>query len=137
MKIFIFLLVLSASFTSFGAVVTSHDTKHSCVVYRATSEETPKLAEEGVVEPRNVYGFTMKDIQIDFDTKIVSVEITKRVVFAFDRPLLEERVYIKASNPNFKYLVNQLNRDLFTFEKVCVSSQNELIWATMSVQPAN
>lgn len=133
MKFSILLLVLSASLTSFGAIVTSHDGKHSCTVYRATSEEQPKLASEGVVEPRNVYGLTIKNILIDFDTKTVSVEITKRIVLGFDRPLLEQRAEIKASNPNFKYLVNQLNRDLFTFDKVCITDQNELIWATMTV----
>lgn len=133
MKLSLILLILSSTFASFGAVVVSSDAKNGCVVYRVTSEEKPRLAKEAVVEPRNLYGLTFKDMQIDFDTKSVSLEVTKRIVLAFDRPLLEGRVHIRAENPNFNFLVNQLNRDLFTFDKVCITPQNELIWATMTV----
>lgn len=135
MKFSLILLILSASFASFGAVVTSADVKNGCVVYRVTSQEKPRLAKEGIVEPKELYGLTIKNMHIDFNTKSVSVEVTKRIVLAFDRPLIEGRVFIRAENPNFDYLVNQLNRDLFTFDKVCITPQHELIWATMTVPP--
>ena len=132
MKLSIILLILSTAFSSFGAVAVSADAKNGCLVYRVTSPEKPRLAKEAVVEQKELYGLTIKDMLIDFNAKTVSFEVTKRIVLAFDRPLLEGRVFVRAENPNFNFLVNQLNRDLFTFDKVCITPQNELIWATMT-----
>jgi hypothetical protein len=132
MKHVLLLLVLSFSYVSYGAIVVSADTKNKCTVYRVTSPEEAKAKLENVVEPRELYGLTIKNLKIDFETKSATVEITKRIVLAFDRPLLENRVVIKAENPNFDFLVNQLNRDLFTFDKVCIRNSNELVWATLT-----
>ena len=95
----------------------------------------PATNNEEVFVTKELYGLTIKDMQIDFNSKAVSFEVTKRIVFALDYPLLPDRVFVRATNPNFKFIVNQLNRDLFTFDKVCITSENEMIYATMS-EPA-
>jgi hypothetical protein len=132
MKLAALFLILSVSLSSFGAIVVSTDLNNQCVIYRVTDAGEKNLAAEDVIEDRELYGLTIKDIKFDFEKKSATVEITKRIVLAFDRPLFEKPVVIKAENPNFTFLVNQLNRDLSTFDKVCVNNLHELVWATFT-----
>lgn len=110
--------------------MTSLDSKNECVVYRNTSKEKPIQAGETLINDKTSYGYTMQNLVIDFENEVVKVDIVNRIALGFNRSLVSGSVFIRASNPNFKALINQLNRVLFTFEKVCITSQNELMWAT-------
>ncbi len=132
MKLSILLLTLGFSVPGFGATATSFDSKNECVVYRNTSKEQPVKEGETQIDNTISYGFTMQNMVIDFKKEVVTVELVNRITLGFNRPLVSGPVFIRPSNPNFKTLVNQLNRVLFTFDMVCISSQKELVWATLA-----
>ncbi len=131
MKFSILLLTLGFSVSGFGATATSIDAKNECVVYRNISKEKPVQAGETQIDNTISHGFSIQNMIIDFKNEVVTVEVLNRITLGSNRPLVSGPVFIRASNPNFKSLVNQLNRVLFTFDKVCISSQKELVWATL------
>lgn len=122
------LFVISTS--AFSAVYKSYDSKNSCNLYRAgqTEETTPQKGEQ-VVLAKNVYGFSFSDLEIDFENREASVHIITNVVLGFNSPLLKSKVTMSADHPNFTALINQLNRKLYLLEKICVSSDNKIIYA--------
>jgi hypothetical protein len=116
---------------SLASVVTSQDTAAECTIYRTTSPEAPAQVGEQEVDPREVYGFSLINMTVDFDAKLVRVDMLKRVVLGFDRVMNEKPLTIKQGNPNFLFLINHLNRDLHIFEKFCLTADHELAWASL------
>lgn len=115
---------------AYAELVSSFDDTNKCVIYRTTTEKNPILSTEKILSPKGVYGFSLKNADIDFENKSVHVDIWVRIIMGLNYNLTSKPVEIKSSNPNFNFLINQLNRAIFLFEKVCVSEKNELIWAT-------
>ena len=131
MKITVFLLFLSFAISSFASVVTSFDEKNNCILYRATSVENPTRKNEILFAEKSSYGFTLQKLEIDFQNEIAKLEIVNRVVLGFNSLLTEEKVFVRSQNPDFNFLINHLNRSVHTFDQVCVTSNNELKWATL------
>jgi hypothetical protein len=134
MKISFLLLTLSISFSSFGAIVTSKDVTNNCTAYRIVTTESPAQSHESLQDQREFFGFSLGNMEIDFANKVVYVDVIKRILFGFNRNVVEGRVVIRPENPNFNALVNQLNRVVLTLSEVCITEQNELMWATPLVQ---
>ena len=136
-KSFLMTLALIISSTTFaGQVVTSFDKENNCDLYRVLSrddngnQEKPK-ADEQLFSTRETYGFSFRDMEIDFDKREVSIQPIMNIVLGINRPLTETKVVIAEDNKNITYLINQLNRSVLLFEKVCISKDGHVVYATM------
>ena len=126
-KLTVFLLLVAN--ISFATVTKSFDTDNKCTLYRVPTEASPLEDNEVVILDKDAYGLTIVDLDIDFKNQSVSVQPMINVVLGFNRPLINTRATISNKNPNFKFLINQLNRKLYVFEKMCINSKNEIIYA--------
>lgn len=116
--------------SAFSAVFKSYDTANSCNLYRAgIAEESAAREGEVIVSNKGVYGFSFSDMEIDFENREVSVQVMTNVTLGINTPLLKSRSTLSADQPDFKELVNQLNRKLLLLEKVCISSSNKIVYA--------
>jgi hypothetical protein len=131
MKVITFLLCFTLSSVGFTAVVKSLDIAQSCTIYRVSTPETPIANNEVLVSDRDVYGLTLTNMEINFEAKQVLVDPIMVVVLGLNRSLLNQKVFISNENPDFDFLINQLNRKLFVLEKMCISDNNELVYASM------
>jgi hypothetical protein len=124
------LLLTSASF---AAVVTSSDNENHCTLYQAVSEnENGQIVmQEGqrLLSSKRVYGLSFVDLEIDFDRREARVQTMMNVVLGFNRMLVPQKSVIREDNPQFTFLLNQINRKLALFEKICVSADNEIVYA--------
>ncbi len=122
-------LLMTLSFSLQAKVVSMKDNDNKCTLYRVTTEETPALDEEIIISDKDAYGFTFQDMEVQFKNQTVTVQPMINVVLGFNRALTNSKSIIKASNPEFKFLVNQLNRKIYALEKVCINKNNEIIYA--------
>jgi hypothetical protein len=131
MKFCALVLAIVFSTSVFSSVVSSYDRDSDCVVYRVTSDETPKGQGENYFFDKEVYGFSLQNMSIDFESRTVNVDSVMNVIMGFNRPLLPGKLLISGDNPEFNFLINQLNRKLYLFEKMCIRKGNQLIYARM------
>lgn len=129
MKKLILLTIVLTSSLSHALVVKTDDFAQKCTLYRATSEQTPVAEDDVIVSDKDAYGLTFSDMDIDFKSKKVTIQPMINVVLGFNRNLTNDRAFISSKNPEFKFLINQLNRKLYVFEKICISDKNEIIYA--------
>jgi len=120
-------LMFSAS--SHATLVASYDVANKCNIYRVKAEDMPFIGPEVVVVNRNVYGLSLENMDVDFDNRRVTVDAIVSIPFWFDRSVVSGRVWISPENPQFKFLLNQLNRKIVQFERMCITTKNELIYA--------
>lgn len=123
------LFIISTS--AFSMVVKRADKANSCTLYRVIEAETKvkKQANEVVVFEKGVYGFSLENLDIDFDHREAKVQVTLNVILGFNKPLLPQKQSIQATNEHFSFLTNQLNRKIMVFEKICIDSRSEIIYA--------
>lgn len=98
------------------------------------ADENGKLkiaSDEVIVNQKEAYGLSFVDMEIDFDNQSVFVQPTINVVMGLNRPLINGKGIIKADNPDFNFLINQLNRKLYVFEKICIGDNNVIAYANM------
>ena len=131
MKAYLLLGSLLFCTSAFSSVVKSVDAEKKCNIYRVATEENPALANEVVINDTDVYGLSIQNIEVDFKHKDVTVDAMLNVILGLNRKLLNDRVTINSKNPDFTFLINQLNRKLFVFERMCITDSNELIYAKM------
>jgi hypothetical protein len=89
------------------------------------------LASEELIDGRESYGLTFKDLVIDFDKKEATLTVMNRIVLGLDRPLIDRPVTIRASSPDFQNLINHLNFTIRTIYQVCITDQFELLYAAL------
>lgn len=130
-KLLIALALVST--TSFAAVVKSTDSVNQCSLYQVipNDENGGYTMSEGqiLVSPRSIYGLAFESMEVDFDQRKVMVQPMMNIVLGINKPLLPFKVSIHEQNPNFNFLINQLNRKIYAFEKVCIDNKNEVIYA--------
>lgn len=121
------------SLSSFASIVKSADTENQCTLYRSTKDETGDdiRRNEKIVIKKPTYGMSIIDLKIDFENQQVTVMPFVHVALGLDRQLNGKRAIIDRSNKNFDFLVNQINRKVFFFEKICIDREDKLIYATM------
>lgn len=129
MKKLIIFTFLMANQTVFASVVKSIDENYSCNLFRVTTEETPITQDEVIINTKDAYGLTFVDMEIDFKNQTVSVQPVINTVLGLDKNLIPDRAIISPTNSDFKYLINQLNRRIFVFEKICITNKNEIKYA--------
>lgn len=136
MKKALFLALITIISTSgFAAVVKSRDAGESCTLYKVVSpDENGKLklnSSEIIVTQKDAYGLSFQDMEVNFDTREVLIQPTINIVLGFNIPLIPSKASIPADHPDFNFLINQLNRKLYVFEKVCITNDNKIAYAKM------
>ena len=136
-KLLLLICVLLLTSTSFaGQVVTRFDKENNCDLYRVLSrddngnQEKP-TDDERLFSSRETYGLSFRDMEVDFDNRLVKVQPIMNIVLGINRPLTESKVAIAENNKEFTYLINQLNRNVLLFQKVCISKDGLVEYAKM------
>jgi hypothetical protein len=129
MKVAILLILTAIAFSSQASTLKSFDSENNCTLYRVPTEESPLTSDDVIVNERDAYGLSIVDMEIDFKSQKVSVQPIINIVLGVNRNLTNKRVTISSKNPEFKFLINQLNRKLYVFEKMCINSKNEIVYA--------
>lgn len=129
------LFVISTS--AFSAVIKSYDAKSNCSLYKVVDNKedrsVPALkAGESVTYAKRVYGLAMKNMDISFDNRDVKVDLELSVILGLNRNLMSKKLIIDEKNPNFKTLINMVNRRLTEIQSVCISSNNEIIYVRLN-----
>lgn len=120
-------LIASISISSAvqSAVVKSYDSENGCNLYRVVQSDAKGKVKiksnETIIFPKEVYGLSFQDMEINFDNREVLVTPLMNVVLGLNRPLINTKAVIIADHKDFKFLINQLNRKVNLFEKVCLS----------------
>ncbi len=122
------LVTIFLSLNANASLVQSKDRENKCTLYRTTSEQAPIKEDETVILEKEAYGITLVNLEIDFAHKTALVQPEVSVVLGLNRKLTESKSKIKADNPNFTFLINQLNRRVLLFEKICISKNNEIVY---------
>ena len=121
-------LLLTLSTPAFAAVVKTYDAEQSCDLYKVENVESTKLTGT-VVFPKAVYGPTFENLEVNFENREAKVQVTMNIVMGINRPLMKDKLSISADNVNFTSLINQVNRKVFLLEKICISSDNKIVYA--------
>jgi len=116
------------SINSFASLVKSIDHENKCILYRTTSEQAPIKDDETVILEREAYGITLTNLEIDFSSKAALVQPEVSIVLGLNKKLTESKATIKSNNPNFTFLINQLNRRVLLLEKICINKKNEIVY---------
>ncbi|MBC7537745.1 MAG: hypothetical protein H7281_02925 [Bacteriovorax sp.] len=138
MKTALLLSLLATLITSKvqASVVKGFDAEKSCVLYRVLPAPTDSKVKvklktgEVIVYDKDAYGLSFQDMEVNFDNREVLIQPTINIVLGFNRPLIQGKAIIEAENPDFNFLINQLNRKLYVFEKVCIAD-GKIIYAKM------
>jgi hypothetical protein len=124
-----------------AAVVKSHDLDRSCTLYQAITPDQDGhvvlSAGQKLVSSKNVYGLSFIDMEVNFDRKEVLIQPMMNIVLGFNKELIAHKAVIKEGNADFGFLINQLNRKLLLFEKICIGAGNEVIYAHYFPAPEN
>lgn len=132
---FLALAFIALTFHSFafGAVATSTDVENNCTLYQAIAEndqgQVVLQPNQRLFSSKRVYGLSFLDLEVDFDRREVKVQTVMNIVLGLNRNLVSVKSVIRESNPDFRFLVNQINRKVNLFEKICVSADNEIVYA--------
>jgi hypothetical protein len=143
MKTTIALTLLLSSFIStatFATVVKSYDADKSCDLYKVIKPDsngriTIKPGEE-VLTKREAYGFSFREMEVNFNNREVLVQPMINIVLGLNRALTSDKVAIAENNPEFTGLINQLNRHILLFEKICISNGKITYAKNYEEQPA-
>lgn len=134
-KLIAFILIASFAQTSFAAVTKKRDQDQNCTLYKVISpDENGKFKltyGEVIINQKDAYGLSITDMEIDFNNRTVLVQPQINVVLGLNRALTNSKATISAENPDFTFLINQLNRKIYLFEQMCISDRNEILYAKM------
>lgn len=130
MKTILVMGLLTLSSTAFTSVVKSYDQAKSCNLYRVVNETTkPKQTNESVVYAKEVYGLALEDLEVDFDNREAKAQVIMNIVMGVNRVIVAGKSSMEETNPQFNFLINQVNRKLSLLEKICLSGDNKIIYA--------
>jgi hypothetical protein len=120
------LFIISSS--AFSAVYKSYDSNQSCNLYRVVNTDQAQ-ENEVVVYSKNVYGISFENLEVDFENRQAQVQVMLNVTLGLNRSLLTTKASISADNVNFTDLINHLNRKIKIFENICITDDNQIIYA--------
>jgi hypothetical protein len=129
LSVFSFAALIAFSNSAFAGIALSRDAKAGCDVYRITTADHPPSKTEELISDALASGFSLRNANIDFDSKTVRIQAVAVVRLGFnDRPA-GAATWISPGQPNFNELLNSLNRTVFLYSKVCVAPTGQIIWA--------
>ena len=125
--------------SSQALVLSSFDEVNNCslitVLKKVKNQDGDRVyprdisSDETVISKKSSYGIALEDIKVDFDNKLVSANLEIRLVLAKD---IDQTIQIKSDNPKFNELISYHNHSLNLWDKVCLDSDNNLIYAIQS-----
>lgn len=135
--VLITLVALTSGTKARSEVVKEADHSQNCTRYKRINhvrnsngdyvlERDIKPSEE-VISKKDIYGFGLKDLSINFDNREVSLNIDQKIIMGLNRNLTKKEVKLSADHPRFKELINELNYDVLLFDEVCINSAGELV----------
>lgn len=132
-KVLIVGLFTILSTSAFSAVIKSVDADNSCTLYKVVAPDSDGKVTlnpgEVMIEGRDTYGLTFKEMEIDFDKREVLVQPMMNIVLWADRPLIPTKASIPESHPDFNFLINHLNRKIYVFDRICITDDNQIAYA--------
>lgn len=140
MKIFTLLnvafLLLISTTPAHAFIAKSYDENEACDLFRVVRSDENGIPgkmeiNETLYLKNEVFGLSFKDMEIDFEKRLVKVQPVAVVILGYNIPLTFEKVAIMETNNDFNFLINQINRKLFVFEKVCINRHNQISYARM------
>ncbi len=120
----IFLAAIHAS----GGITESNDLLGGCRVYSVTVENKFDSGKETLIYDGYVSGFNLRNLRVDFDTRLVYVDLEGVVRLGFNQFPAGRRTWISPKQENFQALLNSVNRSIFFFNKACVTPFGQILW---------
>lgn len=134
-KLIVVMILAVVTQAGHAAVTKKRDALNNCTLYKVVSPDANgkiKLsAGEVIINQKDAYGLSIVDMEIDFSNREVKVQPQINVVLGLNRNLTNAKAVISAENPEFQFLINQLNRKVMLFEQMCISDSNEIEYAKM------
>lgn len=135
MKKIIILGLLCLSTQAFSNVISKLDAKNKCTLYTVLKGDEernrPLAAGEKLVINKQVYGMAFKNMTIDFDNRMITLDLMANVVFGINARV-KEQVILTERHPDFHELSNQVNQKLYLLNNVCINSNNEIVHANFA-----
>ena len=132
-KTIITFLALTFCSASFAAIVKSKDDINNCTLFQVIQPDENgniQTAEnQSVVFSNDTYGMSFQDMEINFEKREVLVQPMVNIILGLNKQLIGSKAIISAKNDQFNFLINQLNRKILVFEKICIAKNNEIIYA--------
>lgn len=129
-----FILATLLSLNAHAAVLKSYDASNGCDLYRVSEAQSNgkiKLnSNEVIIYPKEVYGLSFQDMEINFENREVLISPMMNIILGMNRPIIKSKAVISADNKEFNFLINQLNRKVNLFEKVCIND-TKIVYAKM------
>jgi len=140
-KTLILALLTIISTSGFAAVVKGHDNENACTLYKIMpSDSLGKVSladEEVVINTKEAYGLSFTEMEVNFDNREVLIQPTINILLGLNRPLISTKASIPADHADFNFLINQLNRKILLFEKICITQDNKIAYAKMFEENPN
>lgn len=131
-KTFFVLLLAMFTTSSFASVIKGLDKDNKCTLYRIENTSSVKLASgEVIINKKDAYGISFTNMEINFDTREVLVQPIINIMLGINVPLIPNKAIIPENHNDFNFLINQLNRKLYVFEKVCIDDNGKVVYAKM------
>ena len=135
-KLLVLSCILLSTTSAFASVAKSYDAEQGCDLYRAVqSDENGKPGKlntnETIFINREVYGMAFESMEVNFDNREVLVQPMANIILGFNKPLTAKKTAIAEDNKDFNFLINQLNRKISLFEKVCITRDGKIAYAKM------
>ncbi len=125
-----FFVFMSFSTSVSALVVKSQDKSNKCTLYRVTREASPKAINETVIADKESYGLSLINLDIDFNNREASVDLIANIVMGFNKNVVGTKVKIQENHPDFKLMVNFLNRKINLLEKACIDRNNNIVYVS-------
>lgn len=130
-------LCLGGTNISHSMVVENYDSKNNCTLTSKIEKDKNSKGEyvyvravkasESVVNTKQIYGFSLRNLKINFSRRYVTADLKTHVILGFDK---YKTIKIDEDNKRLNSLINYLNNTVTLWDSVCVDSNNFLIYAT-------
>jgi hypothetical protein len=138
-SLFLILSMFIIAGTSHAGIFKSFDSEKNCTSYEIVNKvrndngenvyERSLSSGEEILTDKGIYGLSLKEVEIDFDTRSASFKLIKNVILGLNRPLLVTgaRVTVDSSHKSFKNIINLVNKKISLIESICLSDSLEII----------
>lgn len=131
------LVALTFSFEGKSDVITQYDQAKNCTWYKVVNRVTNSdgdivlerdlLPGEESISKKSLYGFGLKDLEVNFDARNVSFNVEQKIILGLNRNLTSSKVTLESDHPKFDQIINELNYDILLLDGVCLSQNGEFI----------
>ena len=117
-----------ASINAEGGITQSNEIQGGCRVYSVPFENKFDPRNETLIYAGYVSGFNLRNLRIDFDSRIVYVDLEGVVRLGFNQFPAGKETWISPKQENFNAILNAVNRSYFFFYKACVTPAGQILW---------